>query len=56
MNDYSLIEKATEWFAYEEMEIDREINQEKTVNGVTVKPKSIEFTRSQERKKRYKNG
>lgn len=54
VNNYSLTEKATEWFMYEEMEIEREITQEKNFNGLSMKPKSIEFNRHMERKKRYK--
>lgn len=55
VNDNSLIEKSSEWFIHEEMEIEREATTEKSFNGQTIKPKSVNFVIQQERKKRYKN-
>lgn len=54
LDNQDTIEKSAEWFINEEMDIDRKINEVKTYDGKTLTPRSIEFNRNQERKKRFK--
>lgn len=58
MQDHNERENALNWVLEQEYEIDREVTSEKqvTLNGqtMTMKPKSVQFNRQLERKKRYK--
>lgn len=50
VNQKQLIKNSTEWFVHEEMDIEREVNS--TKDGLT--PRSVNFQRYQQRKKRFK--
>jgi hypothetical protein len=54
IDNQDTIEKSAEWFINEEADIDRKVTEVKSYDGKTLTPRSVEFNRNQERKKRFR--